>query len=79
MKRIQVIVKIIDLVLKIRYLCIQLSEFFGIFEAVGATVRCILALKFQVAASLARRVSVTLNLSPLALIADDRSVGLRYL
>jgi hypothetical protein len=56
--------------LKGSYLRIHLVELFGIFEAIRATVRGILALEFEVATSLAWRIAITFDLSPLALIAN---------
>jgi hypothetical protein len=48
---------------------IHLLELLGLFEAIGAAIRGILAFEVEVSASLTRGVSITFDLATLALIA----------
>jgi hypothetical protein len=65
---IEVMVEIVHLVLQCLNLRIDLFELVGIFEAIGATVRGIVALKFEVPTSLTWSASIAFDLSSFTLI-----------
>jgi hypothetical protein len=54
---------------------IHLPKFFGLFEAIGATVRRVLAFEIEVTASLARGIAIALDLSAFAFVAKELSVS----